>query len=80
MPCIAHCTAEDFVDAVELRKYLALASRFNLRKLMAECLPYAMHHVFHRKSVADVMPHLDPTVCEVFFGKMVSLSSTSSSR
>lgn len=61
------------MNSAELQKYLKCADRFKLRKLMAECLPYAMHDMFYRKNVAGLLPHLDPVVADIFFSKLLEL-------
>lgn len=67
------------MDSAYLLKFMALANRHSMRKLMAECLPVAMHDMFERKgkAVGELLACMDPTITEVFMSKVVELSSVS---
>ena len=52
-----------------------LANRHKLRKLMAECLPPAMHYILQDKDGAKLLARMDSVIIEVLVGKVVDNSS-----
>ena len=53
---------------------MELANHHRLRKLMAECLPHAMHYIFRDAAGAQLVSRLDPPVIEVLLGKVAACS------
>ncbi|GAB4822408.1 hypothetical protein N2152v2_009454 [Parachlorella kessleri] len=55
-----------------LRKYLGLASRYKLRELMAQCLPYLVEDIFVKRQTEAIEDICDATILKVMFGVLVT--------
>ncbi|GAB4820807.1 hypothetical protein N2152v2_007853 [Parachlorella kessleri] len=67
------------IDSKNLEKFMDLANRHKLRKLMAECLPPAMHYILKDKAGAKLLARMDPVIIEVLVSKVVDSSSVTRS-